>query len=288
MQTEKVNVVKEQETMLITLYAKALESRSKRGILHDPWAELAVSKIEHDFKKFKIGRKESLIFALRAKIFDLVTEEFLRNHSCATVLNLGCGLDSRVYRVNPAESVSWYDVDYPDVIDLRKRLYPTRANYHLVASPLSELEWIDGVKNDQPVLVMAEGVTMYLTEKIMKQMLNRIVDRFSSGQIVFNAFSKLLIQLTSRSTLRGTGAKFNWGISTPQQVIKLEPRLAFISSLKASDFPGFSRLSLSVRMLAWLMDHIPRLIWSQWPLLYRFPRPEVSAKTENSTLGSSN
>ena len=59
MQTEMVHLVKEQETMLITLYAKALESRSKRAILHDPWAELAVSKIQNDFKKFKVGRRES-------------------------------------------------------------------------------------------------------------------------------------------------------------------------------------------------------------------------------------
>ncbi len=271
MQTEMVNLAKEQETMLFTLYAKALESRSARGILKDPWAESAVSRIQTDFKKFKVGRKESLIFALRAKIFDLVTEEFLRNHSCATVLNLGCGLDSRVHRVNPAESVSWYDVDYPAVIELRQRLYPARAGYHLVASPLSEPEWIDGVKNDQPALIMAEGVTMYLTEKIMKQLLNRIVDRFPSGRIAFNAFSNLLIQLASRSTLRGTGAKFNWGLSNPQEVIKLEPRLEFVSSIKTFDLPGFSRLTLSDRMLVWLIEHTPVIRGAQLPLIYRFP-----------------
>jgi O-methyltransferase involved in polyketide biosynthesis len=59
MQTEMVHLVKEQEAMLITLYAKAPESRSKRAILHDPWAELAVSKIQNDLKKFKVGRRES-------------------------------------------------------------------------------------------------------------------------------------------------------------------------------------------------------------------------------------
>ena len=59
MQTEMVHLVKEQETMLITLYANELESRSKRAILHDPWAELVVSKIQNDFKKFKVGWRES-------------------------------------------------------------------------------------------------------------------------------------------------------------------------------------------------------------------------------------
>jgi O-methyltransferase involved in polyketide biosynthesis len=59
MQTEMVHLVNEQEAMLITLYARALESRSKRAIFHDPWAELAVSKIQNDFKKLKVGRRES-------------------------------------------------------------------------------------------------------------------------------------------------------------------------------------------------------------------------------------
>lgn len=288
MHAEMVNLVEEQETMLITLYAKALESRSKRAILHDPWAESAVSNIRNDFNKFKVGRKESLIWGLRAKIFDIVTEEFLRNHPYATVLNLGCGLDSRVHRVNPAESVSWYDIDYPDVIDLRQRLYPPRVNYHLVASPLSELEWIDEVKNDQPALIMAEGVTMYLTEEVVKQILNRVVDSFPDGQIIFNAFSRRLIRLMPRDTRRGTGAAFTWGISTPRQVIQMEPRLGFVSSLKTSYFPGISRLSLSDRMKLWMMDLIPMLRWSQLPLLYRFPWPKECAGTESYSLGESN
>ncbi|HUI93782.1 MAG TPA: class I SAM-dependent methyltransferase [Chitinivibrionales bacterium] len=288
MQTETVNLVKEQETMLFTLYAKALESRSKWAIFRDPWAELAVSKIKNDFKKFNVGQKESLFLALRARIFDLATEEFLRNHAEATVLNLGCGLDSRVHRVNPAGSVGWYDVDYPAVVDLRQRLYPARAGYHLVAAPLSELEWLDKVENDRPALIMAEGVTMYLTENIMRRLLNRVVDRFPSGRILFNAFGKLLVRLMSRSTVRGTGAAFHWGISTPRQVIRLEPRLCFDSLLKATDLPEFRRLSLSDRMKVRLLNLIPVVGKTQQPLLYRFPRPKESAKTENSVLGSSN
>jgi Leucine carboxyl methyltransferase len=44
----------------------------------------------------------------------------------AVVLHVGCGLDARVYRLNPGEGVWWYDVDYPDVITLRERVYPVQ------------------------------------------------------------------------------------------------------------------------------------------------------------------
>ncbi len=30
----------------------------KDDLLHDPWAEVAVLKIQNDFKKFKVGRRD--------------------------------------------------------------------------------------------------------------------------------------------------------------------------------------------------------------------------------------
>ncbi len=53
MQTEKVHFTKEKETMLITVYARSLESRSKDPVLQDPWAEEAINRIDYDFEKLK-------------------------------------------------------------------------------------------------------------------------------------------------------------------------------------------------------------------------------------------
>ena len=44
----------------------------------------------------------------------------LADHPDATVLHVGCGMDSRVFRVDPPATVQWFDVDYPDVIELRR------------------------------------------------------------------------------------------------------------------------------------------------------------------------
>ena len=67
------------------------------------------------------------IIATRAATFDLLTNRYLADHPDATVLHVGCGMDSRVFRVNPPASVQWFDVDYPDVIDLRRQLFPERG-----------------------------------------------------------------------------------------------------------------------------------------------------------------
>lgn len=82
------------------------------------------------------------IIATRAATFDQLTTRYLADHPDATVLDVGCGMDSRAFRVNPPSSVQWYDVDYPDVIDLRRQLFPERNAYHLVPAPLSDLRWL--------------------------------------------------------------------------------------------------------------------------------------------------
>jgi O-methyltransferase involved in polyketide biosynthesis len=43
-------------------------------------------------------------------------------------------LDSRVWRVDPGPGVTWYDVDYPEVIDVRAKIFPARDHYRMIGS----------------------------------------------------------------------------------------------------------------------------------------------------------
>jgi O-methyltransferase involved in polyketide biosynthesis len=45
------------------------------------------------------------------------------------VLHLACGLDTRIFRINPPETVRWVDVDYPDIIALRRALLPGPSGF---------------------------------------------------------------------------------------------------------------------------------------------------------------
>ena len=100
-------------------------ARVENSILGDTFADEIVQKIDFDFKKLHLPSGGAITLPMRAKHLDGWTREFLAAHPSATVLNLGCGLDSRVFRIDPPATVRWYDVDLPDVIELRKRLYPS-------------------------------------------------------------------------------------------------------------------------------------------------------------------
>jgi O-methyltransferase involved in polyketide biosynthesis len=126
--THAVDLTGAQKTLLITLYAKALDSRSKHSLLHDEKAYEIVKAIDYNFES-TAGFGNHNIIVVRAKQIDEWLKEFLKTHPDSTVVNLGCGLDTRVTRIRPNfPGVSWFDVDFPERARLRsaKRFSLTR------------------------------------------------------------------------------------------------------------------------------------------------------------------
>ena len=177
----KVDLSGAPQTMLATFYAKALDAELEKPILGDRWAKDIVDRIDYDWSKTTITARNSPAVTTRSAHFDTWARQFLAVHPEATVLHLGCGLDSRYYRLDPPPSVEWYDVDYPDVAELRRQLFPAREHCHVVAASVTDPAWLSDVSADRPTLMIGEGLTMYLTEADGVALLRRIVDHAPSG-----------------------------------------------------------------------------------------------------------
>jgi O-methyltransferase involved in polyketide biosynthesis len=121
--------------MLATLYAKALDADFDKPRLGDRWAKDIVERLDYDWTKTTITARTSPSVTTRSAHFDNWAGQFLDAHPRAVVLHLGCGLDSRFFRLAPGPGIEWFDVDYPDVAALRRRLFPTRDRYPLVDAP---------------------------------------------------------------------------------------------------------------------------------------------------------
>ena len=151
------------QTMLTTLYCKALDADWDQPILGDEFAKDAVARIDYNWGELKVTDRWTPLVTVRTAQFDIWAAQFLAAHEQATVIHLGCGLDSRVFRLDPRPGVEWYDVDYPAVISLREKVFPTRPGYHLVATAATDPSWLDQIPADRPTLLLAEGISMYLT-----------------------------------------------------------------------------------------------------------------------------
>lgn len=101
MELETVRLIGAQETTLATLYGKAMESRRPNTVLADREADKALQRIDYDFSRLRIRRTDHTSLAVRAKAYDTWARQFLDNNPHCTVLHLGCGLDTRVHRVDP-------------------------------------------------------------------------------------------------------------------------------------------------------------------------------------------
>ena len=278
MTIDKIQFTKEKETMLMTLSGRAVQSQWKSPILRDPWAEEAMRHIDYDLSKQLTGVASwsmwkdigPTIIATRAATFDLLTARFLADHPDATVLHVGCGMDSRVFRIDPPAGIQWFDVDYPDVIDLRRQLFPERdAAYHMIGAQLDDLRWMDDVPRDRPGLFIAEGVLHYLSETEVKALLNAVVAHFPGGQMIFDICNSMIVKRAG-SNVGGTGATYKWGLDDPRDIKQLEPNLELIKEFKPSELVAFDRFPLWLRCLFRAMEVSPALRRTERIVVYRY------------------
>ena len=94
------------QTMLATLYAKALDADLPNPILGDRWAEEIVDRIDYDWSKTSITKANSPSVTTRSAHFDNWARQFLAVNAEATVVHLGCGLDARAFRLDPGPASS--------------------------------------------------------------------------------------------------------------------------------------------------------------------------------------
>ncbi|MGW5721450.1 class I SAM-dependent methyltransferase [Amycolatopsis sp. NPDC003865] len=272
MPQEKVNLRGARETLLATLYARALDARAPDPILGDRVAAEVVDRIDYDWARTGVKATSAAGVGVRATFLDGWTAEFLAAHPDATVLHLGCGLDTRVHRLAPPPSVRWCDIDYADVIELRARLLPQpAADYHMIGSSVTDEGWLSRVPADRPTVAVFEGLTMYLHKKDGKQLIQRIVEHFPSGQLLFDSWGTLAIRVQKLvPAIRTTGAHLHWGIDDPAEIEGWHDRLECLDALRVPQLMGINRLPTSARIGMRVMAHLPGLRDFARMLRYRF------------------
>jgi methyltransferase (TIGR00027 family) len=233
-------------TNLVTLYLRAYESRSPRPILGDRAAAEAVHRIDYDFKRIHRAAKpwaNQFLVALRAKKLDVWTADFVRRHPDAVVLHLGCGLDTRAFRVNPAQTVQWFDLDQPGVIELRRKLYDETDAYRMIGSSVTDPAWLDQIPTDRPTVVIAEGLLMYLTEREVRELLSRLAHRFGNGELLFDTLSPSGPRL-SRIFTNGI---VKWGIRDAREIEAWNVGPRFVE--QASALAGYESIPFTPQRL---------------------------------------
>jgi O-methyltransferase involved in polyketide biosynthesis len=272
MELEKVRLAGAQETTLATLYGKAMESRRPDSVLGDREADAALRKIDYDFSRLRVRRSDQLSLAMRAKAYDGWVQQFLDTNPECTVLHLGCGLDTRVYRVDPPPTVRWYDIDLPDVIELRQRLFPARDGAQMLAASITDPRLLESIPGDTPVLAIAEGLTPYLRAVEGLALLRRITEHFPRGEILFDGYGRLGVWFLQRyGCVKASGAQLDWSINDPREIERAVPGLILDAELWYTNAPGIEQhYSWLYRRFAAALYYVTPVRRLGRPLRYRF------------------
>jgi len=249
MARQSVKLAPAQETMLVPLYARAVETVRKRPLLSDPRAVEMVAAIDWDFERFG-QRMRTAGCALRSAMFDEWVRRFVCRHPAGTVVEIGAGLNTRFERVDNG-AVHWFDLDLPDVVEVRRRFFADGDRRTTLACSILDPAWAAAVsRSPGPHLFVAETVLVYLAEPDVRAALALVARRFPDAAVAFDTVSARAVAHANRDhESRKLAGRFAWACADPAEIERWDIGLRLVESLTLTDIPSalWSRLPLRMR-----------------------------------------
>ncbi|MBQ8597446.1 MAG: class I SAM-dependent methyltransferase [Lachnospiraceae bacterium] len=216
------------KTLYIPLYGKAYVSR-KGIILEDKKAEEIWDKEQFELKGKSKSKWLAYYMGMRSAVFDewvkshltyskkmdnmIEDDESGKNKECI-VLHIGCGMDSRACRVGSSAG-HWYDVDFPDVIEERRKYYRENDTYHMLSADARETDWISSLPKTRAIIVL-EGISMYFKAEEMQRLLKGLTEHFTEVNVLMDCYTKKAAKASKyKNPINDVGVTVVYGIDDP-------------------------------------------------------------------------
>jgi O-methyltransferase involved in polyketide biosynthesis len=249
-----INLGSTQKTLLLPLWGRAVETRKPTPRLADKTAAEIIDKIDYDFSTISsnINPLTQYAWIARSIHFDRTIKRFLDKHPKGTVVNIGCGLDTTFERTDNG-TLLWYDLDLPDVIELRRQFIEERDRRTFLACSFLDETWIHQLTIKDNVMFLAAGVFYYFEEDQMKEFFPRLASLFPGSEAVFDVASPLGVRVANKLVIKAGGMDessiLKWGIKNASEMREWDDRITVLE-----EYPMFKHmkkgLSLKGRIAA--------------------------------------
>jgi O-methyltransferase involved in polyketide biosynthesis len=267
-----------EETALLTLYARALDSRAPQPVLGDGGSEQIAAGIDYDFAGLGLVTSVVCQTALRTKMLDDRVRLFTAAHPDAVVVDLGAGLDDGMFRVEPPAAVDWYSVDLPAVIALRDRLLPARARAYSVPGSLTDERWLEAIPAERPVILTANGLLAFLNEQEIISLFRQVTGHFQAGELAFNDYgrigwvSRAAVKLAPQRMFKAVSHQWSGypGFKDARWPEVWNPRLKLVEETSLAHAPEVELFPTWLRVATRLSGRIPSMARKARILRYSF------------------
>lgn len=214
------------KTLYIPLYGKALVS-DKGIILQDKTAEEIWEKVQFPLKRKSKSKWLAYYMGMRSAVFDKWVKDKMLQNEGALVLHLGCGLDSRVLRVANTTH-TWFDVDFQSVINERKHYYTETQLYRMLAGDIRDLSFIQALPDGKSVIVVLEGVSMYLSNEELQNVMDALGKKFAHLFVLMDCYTPFAIKMSKiKNPIKDVGVSKVYGIAHPK-IVEENTGLSFV------------------------------------------------------------
>ena len=232
--TDEIILGKVQETLLLPLWGRAIETQKQKPLLTDNKAVSIINNIPYDFSTISqnINDLTRLSWIARSIYFDRKIKEFTGIFPDAVIVNVGCGLDTTFDRVDNGK-IHWYDLDLPDTIELRKKYIPETDRRKFISGSVFDTSWYDKIEKKNNVMLLIAGVLYYFDESDIKRLFGDFHTFLPGVEIILDYASELGIKVSNKKVLEKGGmdksAYLKWGVNNIMGIEKWADYIKVIS-----------------------------------------------------------
>ena len=116
----------------------------------------------------------------------------------------------------------------PETMAVREKLLPESGTISQIAMSAMD-DWGDEIKErNTPVLIIIEGLTMYLTETDVQHIFAVISHRFEKAVVFVETMNPMIVKRFKEKSIDASNAKFTWGVKNGEALAELLPDFRFI------------------------------------------------------------
>lgn len=249
-----------EKTMLLTLFAKAQHSQEKNHKFYDKKAIEVISKIKYDFTAANKDRKMKFGVISRTIVLDEMVSDYIKKHPHCTIINIASGMDTRFDRLDNGQ-IRWYNVDLENSANFRLKYIEDTDRVKTLSYSAMDEKWVDEIKIESGnVLIIIEGLTMYLQENDVSDILKIINANFMHCTIFMEIMPPISVEKTREISVEETDSKFIWGLKKGYELMNINPNFKWIKDVNL--FDGANKYKPIFRLFTWIpmirnrMDYI--------------------------------
>ncbi len=254
-----MNLESVEKTMLLTLYAKAKHSKDKNHKFYDSKAIEVISKVNYDFGIAEKDRFMQLGTIARTIVLDEMVTDYIKIHPNCTIVNIASGMDTRFNRLDNGK-INWYNVDLENSANYRLKYIEDADRVKTLAYSAMDPKWASEIIIRKDVLFIVEGLTMYLNQKDVEDIINIIDANFDNCTVFMEIMPPISVENTKEESIEDANAKFIWGVEKGSELTKFNHNFKWIKDVNL--FDGVNVYKPHYRIVTWLpilrkrMDYI--------------------------------